>query len=88
MKHHHDLECKDLAQHLSAYIDDELDDELCGKIEAHIESCPKCKIVVNTLRKTIQLYQDDGESETYPLTARHRLFAELGLDEEDGDSSK
>jgi hypothetical protein len=44
--------------------------------------------VVNTLRKTIQLYQDDGESETYPLTARHRLFAELGLDEEDGDSSK
>jgi len=80
--HHHGLECQDLLNNISAYIDGELDDELCGKIEAHIESCPNCKVVVNTLKKTIQLYQDDGESETFPLDARHRLFAALDLDED------
>ena len=82
MTHQHGLECKDLIHHLNDYIDGELDDTLCGKIEAHIESCPNCKVVVNTLKKTIQLYQDDGESVTLPLEARHRLFAALDLDED------
>ena len=82
MTHQHGQECQELIQHLNDYIDDELDADLCGKIEAHIESCPKCKVVVNTLKKTIQLYQDDGESVTLPLDARSRLFKALELDED------
>ncbi|MBG0787990.1 MAG: zf-HC2 domain-containing protein, partial [Anaerolineaceae bacterium] len=50
MTHQHGLECEDLIHHLNDYIDGELDDTLCGKIEAHIESCPNCKVVVNTLK--------------------------------------
>ncbi|MBG0771478.1 MAG: zf-HC2 domain-containing protein, partial [Anaerolineaceae bacterium] len=50
MTHQHGLECEELIHHLSDYIDGELDGDLCGKIEAHIESCPNCKVVVNTLK--------------------------------------
>ena len=82
MTHQHGLECKELLHNLNDYIDGELDNELCGKIEAHIETCPNCKVVVNTLKKTIQLYQDDGESVTLPLEARHRLFEALDLDDD------
>jgi hypothetical protein len=36
---------------------------------------------VNTLKKTIQLYQVDGEKTSLPEDARKRLFASLDLEE-------
>lgn len=78
--HDHDTGCKDIVKNLNSYIDGELDAELCGQLEAHIQSCPKCRIVVNTLNKTIELYQEDGEQTKLPEEARKRLFACLDLE--------
>lgn len=78
--HEHELGCQDIVKNLNGYIDGELDAELCGQLEAHIQSCPRCQIVVNTLKKTIQLYQVDGEQTSLPEEARKRLFASLDLD--------
>jgi predicted anti-sigma-YlaC factor YlaD len=81
MTHQHDVDCNDTIQNLNNYIDGELDSSLCSDIEAHLKVCPKCRVVVNTLKKTIQLFQADGEETVLSPEARQRLFSCLDLDE-------
>lgn len=81
MKQEYGLECHDILKNLNAYIDGELDAAMCDQVEAHIEACPDCQIVVNTLKKTIYLYQVDGRDTSLPPEARRRLFACLDLDD-------
>lgn len=81
MNHQNDLKCKDLLENLSAYMDGDLEANLCGDIEAHINACTNCEIVINTLKKTIHLYQVEGHETTLPPETRRRLFASLDLDD-------
>ena len=81
MTHQHDLDCSKTIENLNNYIDGELDPSLCNDIEAHLRICPKCRVVVNTLKKTIQLYQADGEETSLSPEARQRLLACLNLEE-------
>lgn len=81
MKHEHTMNCQDMLQNLGEYIDGELEDRLCSEIEDHIDSCPDCKIVVNTLKKTIQLYQITGRETHVPEVVHERLFARLNLED-------
>ena len=84
MNHPHPTDCKETLQRLNAYIDGELDPLLCAQLEAHIDTCTDCRIVYNTLMKTIQLCQSDGKSITLPPDARRRLLASLGLEDQHG----
>ena len=43
--------------------------------------CENCQIVVNTLQKTVYLYQRVGEPPEIPQDVRKRLFKRLNLDE-------
>ena len=84
MQHHeHDpLVCKDLLANISEYVDGTLSEDLCVMLEEHIHSCQNCEIVVNTLRKTIELYHEAGEAkDAIPDDVRSRLFARLNLDD-------
>lgn len=83
MNHHDQANCQETLQKLNAYIDGELNPLLCAQLEAHMESCADCQIVYNTLKKTIQLCQRDGENITLPPEARQRLLANLGLEGQD-----
>jgi len=85
MTHDHQLDCKEILENLNAYIDGDLDAALCDDIESHLEACPTCQIVVNTLKKTIHLYHADGQETTLPTEIRRRLFASLDL-ENDADN--
>jgi anti-sigma factor (TIGR02949 family) len=80
MIHQHSMNCKKILNNLSAYIDGELDEELCQQIETHLETCQECRIVVDTLKKTIDIYQKDAENTTLPSDARARLYACLALE--------
>lgn len=80
MRHHNSIQCEDVLKNLNDYIDGELDEELCNQIEAHIDSCTNCKVILNTLRKTIELYRKDGERTQLPLAVRQRLFTCLDID--------
>ena len=82
MKHEHNMNCQDILKNMSEYIDGELDGQLCAEIEAHIETCPDCKIVIDTLKKTIQLVQISGKETELPKDVRKRLFARLHLDDD------
>jgi len=71
--------CGDLLQTLSDYIDGEISPLLCAELEKHLSTCENCRIVVNTLRKTIELYQAEPEITGLPGEVRSRLFARLEL---------
>ena len=73
--------CKQLVESLSEYIDGSLDDTLCAELERHLESCDDCQVVVNTLKKTIELYRITAQGEDVPEEVRARLYARLNLDD-------
>ena len=49
--------CEDLLGQLSAYIDGDLDPELCHALETHVADCENCRTVVDTLSDTVHLYR-------------------------------
>jgi anti-sigma factor RsiW len=53
------IDCKHVWQYISAYIDDEVDAELCARIEQHLETCEICSAVLDSTRNVIVLAADD-----------------------------
>jgi len=51
------MNCKDILEKLSEYIDGELDPRLCQDLERHMEDCCPCLIFVNTLKTTLTLFK-------------------------------
>ena len=58
------MDCDEVLNQLSEYVDDEARAELCRAIEEHLALCRGCKIEVDTVRKTIMIYRNDGPAET------------------------
>jgi len=77
-KQHH---CNGLAATISEYIDGELTPELCDELERHMSECENCTIVVNTMRKTIDLYHEPDPGECIPTEVKSRLFKRLHLED-------
>jgi len=44
-------------QELTDYLDEAVDIELRRRIEVHITECPNCFVILDTTRKTIQVYK-------------------------------
>lgn len=79
--HDHDRsECRRLLSSLSDYVDGELDDALCQAIEAHMAECENCRIVVNTLTRTVELYHT-APAPDLPQDVRLRLYKTLRLED-------
>ncbi len=79
MKEH--KECRYLLDSLSDYIDGALSLELCDEIERHMADCDNCRIVVDSLRKTIYLYHETAAPRAVPDEVRARLYRRLDLEE-------
>lgn len=71
-------QCGEWLGDLSAYLDGEASAELCALIETHMRGCNNCKVMVDTLRKTITLYHAAPQPEL-SAEARARLFRVLDL---------
>lgn len=80
-EHIHSSHCSHLLGNLSDYIDGELEAQLCAEIEKHLSGCNNCRVVVNTLRKTVELYEQTEDSPDLPDGVRERLFLKLKLDD-------
>ncbi len=70
--------CHALLMELSDYLDETAPESLCVDIERHITGCPDCRIVVDTLRRTIYLYRQMPRT-AMPEDARKRLYKALDL---------
>ncbi|MBI1797167.1 MAG: zf-HC2 domain-containing protein [Candidatus Eisenbacteria bacterium] len=51
------LDCETVLEQLSEFIDQETRDELCEQIHEHLTRCKDCQVKVDTVRRTILLYQ-------------------------------
>ena len=51
------LTCKQFLQELSDYLDETVDVELRQRIEVHITQCPNCFVILDTTKRTIQVYK-------------------------------
>lgn len=74
-------ECRHLLGSLSAYVEGDLEQEVCAEIERHLASCENCRVVVDTLSKTIYLVHESAARVTAPEDVRQRLYRRLNLDE-------
>ncbi|MDD2694953.1 MAG: anti-sigma factor [Anaerolineales bacterium] len=74
-------ECRHLLGELSEYIDGTLEAKLCAEIERHLLECERCRVVVDTLHKTVYLVQSTASEVQVPQEVRQRLFKRLDLDD-------
>ena len=85
------ISCHDLLQGLSAYIDNEASEAICQAIERHLDECDNCRIMLDTLRKTISLYQVVDTADELPGDIQERLIKTLAIEdvwpEDSGNSS-
>jgi anti-sigma factor RsiW len=58
--------CRNLLGSLSEFVDGTLEDELCAEIQRHMDGCDNCRVVVDSLRKTIYLYRLRKNLRPYP----------------------
>ncbi len=64
--------CKELIRKLSEFLDGELGPAEAEELTSHLEHCEDCRIVVDTTRKTIEIYCDT-EPMSLPEEVRERL---------------
>ena len=58
------MNCKKVILEFSSYLDGVLDSTMRTDLEQHLSHCTDCRIVVDTCRKTIQIFCN---SEPVPL---------------------
>lgn len=54
------VSCRRVLQELSNYIDNDVDTSLREKIENHLKTCQRCSVLLDTTRKTVRIYSDEG----------------------------
>ena len=72
------LDCQEILEALSDYIDEDLAKIKCRELERHLETCHNCRVVVDTLRHTIALYHSIP-GQRVPEDVRLRLHKVIKL---------
>jgi anti-sigma factor RsiW len=70
------MDCKEVLANLSDYVDGEVSVELRKTIERHIARCRRCRVVLDTTRRTLKLVLD-AEPFEVPLAVSARLYLRL-----------
>ncbi|MCJ7723991.1 MAG: zf-HC2 domain-containing protein [Anaerolineales bacterium] len=73
-------DCHTMLASLSEFLDGELKDEFYREINRHLAECQDCRVVFNTLKKTIDLYHSASDIQV-PSGIRERLFRCLNLED-------
>ncbi|GBE57738.1 hypothetical protein BMS3Abin01_00659 [bacterium BMS3Abin01] len=73
------MNCREIFEALSEFIDEDLSDSTCSEIQVHLDHCRNCRIVVNTLRKTVTLYHSLPPKQM-PGEVRTRLHRVINIE--------
>jgi anti-sigma factor RsiW len=65
--------CKDVAENIIDYVDQELDDKTLEELEKHQHDCPECKAFVMTYKKMLQLIGRINKKRFVTAEVRKRL---------------
>jgi predicted anti-sigma-YlaC factor YlaD len=64
--------CKEFCDHLSDYLDGEIGEHECKLIEDHLQVCPPCSLMYQSLKTTVDVCEK-GISEDMPEAVKTRL---------------
>lgn len=70
------MKCNDFLKELSDYLDGKITEDLKIELDEHLHWCHECHVVMNTTKKTIEIYRDNQIYEL-PTTLRTRLHEEI-----------
>ncbi len=70
------LECKHVWEHISEYLDKQLDTALLRDIENHLENCEVCSAILDSTRNILVLTADNRTYEL-PVGYSERLHKRL-----------
>jgi predicted anti-sigma-YlaC factor YlaD len=70
------IDCKHVWQHISAYIERDVDSVLRAEIDNHLETCEICSAVLDSTRNVVILMADDRVFEI-PGGFSERLHARI-----------
>jgi len=66
------VKCKDFLNELTDYLDGRISESLRMELDEHLHWCHECHVVMNTTKKTIEIYRDN-ELYELPNDLRNRL---------------
>ena len=66
--------CREMFERLSEYLDGELPDDFCRRIESHMDDCEPCQVFLDSLRRTVGLV-GDLQPDDLPEEFREQLRA-------------
>jgi len=52
------MNCSEIPETLSDYLDDDLTVDEGDEIETHVERCASCQVLLNTLQRTVEFCRD------------------------------
>jgi len=70
------VNCRKVIIELSSYLDGAMDSSIRIDLEQHLSRCEDCRLVVDTTRKTIQIFCN-SEPVPLPEDVRERLHTAL-----------
>ena len=68
--------CKEFLEELNDYLDETIGPEAKKHWQEHVDECPNCFVIVDTTKKTLQVYKG-CEPQTLPEDVRSRLWQAL-----------
>jgi len=79
-KHPDSADCPETVEKMSDYLENELDSGTRSRIETHFNNCPLCMKVLQTLKKTLEIFHRKEPEEAPPdldASLRKKLKTEL-----------
>jgi anti-sigma factor RsiW len=70
------VNCKGVIRELSSYLEGDLDVTVLSELEVHLTRCEDCRLIVDTTRKTIDIYCR-AQPVPLPEDVRTRLHTSL-----------
>ena len=70
------ISCKEFLTELNEYLDEMVDPATKQHWQAHVDECPNCFVVVDTTRRTLQVYKGMQQQEL-PSDVKNRLWQAL-----------
>ena len=66
------MKCTEFLKELTDYLDGKITESLRIELDEHLDWCKECHVVMNTTKKTIEIYRDNQIYEL-PEDLRSRL---------------
>ena len=69
----------DIGKQIQEQLGRDIDADIIESVSQHMQECPDCKIYIDSVRETVQLYKVIESDQSLPKDVSERLFKTLEL---------